>query len=341
MANTPLHGLLVIDKPGLAQISNQLSTGQIGEDRLPTSHDIVQQVRRLSRQRRIGHTGTLDPMASGILVLCLGLATRLVEYYQGHDKIYLAEITLGQATDTYDATGVVTASAPPPTFTQAQLEQALATFRGPIDQIPPAYSALKQQGEALYHKARRGESITLSARQVVIYTLDLLHYSAPDRLTLRVHCSAGTYVRSLAFDLGAVLGVPAHLSGLRREAAGPFTLAEAHTLEQVATAAAQERLAEILQPPAVGLTFRRLDLDAISLQRLGQGQQVELALPAQVGELVQVFDDAGLFAGIAICLRRQVAEHTQPPVAPGSSEQPPTTTVWKAQKWFYGVTQTA
>ncbi len=186
-----IHGILVVDKPGLP--ANTPTTPKTEQDLL-TSHDVVQRVRRMTGQKRIGHTGTLDPMASGVLVLCLGHATRLVEYYQGHDKQYLAEVILGAATDTYDAMGTLSESAPIPALERETIEQALDCFRGAILQTPPIYSALKQDGESLHKKARRGETVVVKARPIVVHQLDLVHWNGCDRLKLRVHCSAGTYI---------------------------------------------------------------------------------------------------------------------------------------------------
>ncbi len=305
-----LHGLLVVDKPGRA-------AGDEPAGRLPTSHDVVQWVRRWSGQRRIGHTGTLDPMASGVLVLCLGQATRLVEYYQGHDKQYLAEVRLGAATDSYDATGQVTRTAPVPTLDRAEIEEALAPLHGEIVQTPPIFSALKQGGESAHYKARRGEAVVLAPRYVTIHLLDLLAWTPPDRLTLRIRCSAGGYVRSLAHDLGAALGTAAHLAALRREAAGPFTLQQAHSTERVAEVAEAGNLAELLLPTGWGLELPAVTLDAESVQRLGHGQQVRLAAAAPAGALAVGYGDSGEFTGILRCL-----------------EAGPDNTLWKAEKWF-------
>ncbi len=312
-----LHGLLVLDKPGRAAGSDAAAA-----ERLPTSHDVVQWVRRWSGQRRIGHTGTLDPMASGVLVLCLGRATRLVEYYQGHDKRYLAEVRLGAATDTYDATGQVMETAPVPALDSAAIEAALAPLRGDIMQTPPAYSALKQGGESAHYKARRGEAVALAPRPVTIFRLDLLAWTPPDRIALRVRCSAGGYMRSLAHDLGAALGTAAHLAALRREAAGPFTLEHAHTPERAAEAAAAGELAGLLLPAGWGLDLPAVTLDAESMQRLGHGQQVWLAAPGtpetlRAGSLAQGYSGSGGLAGILRCLQAT-----------------PDSALWKAEKWF-------
>lgn len=314
-----LHGLLVVDKPGLPL--GQASTPQHEPSTpwLPTSHDVVQKVRRWSRERRIGHTGTLDPLASGVVVLCLGQATRLVEYYQGHQKQYYAEILLGTATDSYDALGATTAVAPVPTLKRAQIETVLQQFRGTVLQLPPIYSALKQGGESVHRKARRGETVTLTPRPVTFYQLDLLAFEPPDRLSLRLVCSAGTYVRSLAHDLGVALGTYGHLVGLRREAAGPFDLSMAHELTAIEAAAQEGRIETLLLPPGFGLDLPKVQLDDPTLQRLGFGQQCGLAADVPDEQsLAQAYDAQGRLRGI---IRR---------VDPPHHSQ----TTWKAEKWF-------
>jgi tRNA pseudouridine55 synthase len=288
-------------------------------------------VRRLSDQRRIGHTGTLDPMASGVLVLCLGLATRLVEYYQGEEKQYAAEVLLGCATDTYDVEGAVTARAPVPALTPGAIEAALGRFRGEVLQAPPVFSAIKQEGEALYARARRGEAVTVEARPVTFYRLDLLDFQPPDRLQLAVTCSAGAYVRSLAHDLGQALGTLGTLSALRREAAGHFTLADAHTLPAVEAAAREGTLGRLLVPPGTGLPLPAVQLPPELLRRLGQGQRVPIGadicpLPVQGGPpLAQARDGNGALAGIIRCLDAAAAEHPRvdPAAAPSDSAPAP------------------
>lgn len=342
-----LHGLLLVDKPGLQQLvdsdyvhtpnpshkapqvpANAVSSANEEIPRLYTSHDIVQLVRRWSGQRRIGHTGTLDPMASGLMVLCLGQATRLVEYYQGHDKRYLAEITLGRATDTYDAVGQTVTTLPVPALTERSIAQALASFQGDILQVPPIYSALKQGGESLHRKARRGEAVTVAARPVTIHRIELLTWDAVDRFTIRVSCSAGTYIRSLAHDLGLALGSCAHLSLLRRECVGSFTLEDAFTLPQLEAAAAAGQLAETLLPAGTALDLDDIVLDGESVVRLGQGQKVLLptaSCPVGTADgnealLAKAVDSQGTFLGIIRCLewRNGAAPHA----------------VWKAEKWL-------
>lgn len=274
-----LDGLLVVDKP-----ANM------------TSHDVVDRVRQLSRQRRVGHAGTLDPLATGVLVLGLGRATRLLEYLTGQDKRYLATVHLGITTDTYDAEGQITGRHDGPWPSPEEVERALDHFRGEIEQRPPPFSALKQGGERLYEKARRGERVKVPPRRVTIHALKVLEYTPP-LLRLDVTCSKGTYIRSLAHDLGQVLGTGAHLAELRRVASGPFTVEDAHTLEELEQAAREGRLADLLLPPDAGL----LDLPAISVtleeaRRLVHGQRVAGPPPSQPDRPARVLLDGRLIA---------------------------------------------
>jgi tRNA pseudouridine55 synthase len=304
-----LTGLLVVDKPGLDP-SNPSA-------RLWTSHDVVARVRRLSGQRRIGHTGTLDPLASGLLILCLGQATRLVEYYQGQAKSYRALVALGAATDTYDAAGQVTEEAEVPLLRADQVEAALSHFRGDIMQKPPIYSALKQEGEALYAKARRGEEVTVVARPVTIYDLTLVAQTS-SMLTLDVTCSAGTYIRSLAYDLGRALGTVGHLAALRRTSAGGFTLDDAHSLAAIEAAAEAGSFATLLLPLGFRLGLPCLMLDDASALRLSQGQRVLLENEADTeGDLALAQSADGVALGIVRCLESQGSTH-----------------LWKAEKWL-------
>lgn len=327
VTNNQLDGLLVVDKPGKDDLRQEAvdSTKEPAPPRLWTSHDVVARVRRLTNQKRIGHTGTLDPMASGVLVLCLGLATRLVEYYQGEDKRYYAEIVLGFATDTFDTEGAQTATAPIPPLTRAEVEAALAEFHGVIQQVPPAFSAIKQEGQALYARARRGEAVTVEARPVTFHSIQLLDLHPPDRLLLSIECSAGAYIRSLAHDLGRRLGTLGTLAVLRRESVGGFTLGEAATLAQVEQAATAGGIASLLRPPGDGLPLPQVVLDQELRRRFGHGQHV--LLPAETypcdSALVQVRDEAGALTGIIRCLDT-------------TDELPNATaaTLWKAEKWL-------
>jgi tRNA pseudouridine55 synthase len=210
----PKPGLLVIDKP----------TG-------PTSHDIVNIVRRGTQIRKVGHTGTLDPYASGVLLVLLGAVTRLAEYLLEVDKEYLATIRFGTATSTFDAAGRITATRPF-TFREESLEAKLATFVGERLQVPPIYSAIKIGGRKAYDLARRGEEVDMTPRRVHIYELSLLRWESPNAV-VRVRCSRGTYIRSIAHDIGEAMGSHAHLVSLRRIRLGPFSVERATPLEEL------------------------------------------------------------------------------------------------------------
>ena len=330
-STSALNGILVVDKPGLTETYvPRAADSTVPEPKFLTSHDVVQWVRRSSRQRRIGHTGTLDPMASGVLVLCLGQSTRLVEYYQGHAKQYFAEITLGTATDTYDALGKVTETRPVPPLDHATVEAAVAQFRGELLQTPPVFSALKQGGESVHRKARRGESVELPPRRITVHELSLVNWIEPERVILRLRCSAGTYVRSLAYDLGQALGTVAHLSSLRREMAGAFSLTQAHQLAALEAIAEPDDWSRVLLPPGTGLGLPRLTLhDGEIIRRLGFGQKVaarwtdgDSDLPVEYtpseAAPVAALDTAGRFCGVVHCIGR-------------SDQGLP---VWKAAKWL-------
>jgi tRNA pseudouridine55 synthase len=215
-----MDGLLVVDKPG----------GM-------TSHDVVARIRRLAKTRRVGHGGTLDPMATGVLVVGVGRATRLLTYVIGSPKSYLATVRLGQATVTDDAEGDVVATTPAGAVTDDAVRAALAAQTGEIDQVPSAVSAIKVNGQRSYHRVRGGERVELAARRVTVSRLAMLalrrHGDVVD-VDLDVTCSSGTYVRAIARDVGAALGVGGHLTALRRTAVGGFTLAEAVTLDDLA-----------------------------------------------------------------------------------------------------------
>jgi len=252
--NAPM-GVLNIDKPG----------GM-------TSHDVVARVRRLSRQRRVGHAGTLDPMATGVLVVCLGRATRIIEYLTGTSKAYRATVRLGVVTDTWDAEGAVVATHPCEAVRQGDVEQELDAFRGEIEQTPPMYSALKRDGQPLYKLARQGVTVERAPRRIILYRVDLVAWTPPT-LTLDVVCSKGTYVRALAHDLGQALGVGAHLAALRRTAVGAFTVDDAVTLDTLEAEGedkAWHRHAVPLHRALAHLPAITVDADAIRCLRYGQ-----------------------------------------------------------------------
>lgn len=216
-----------------------------------TSHDLVARVRRILREKRVGHAGTLDPAAEGVLPVCVGQATRVVEYLSDARKIYCAELRLGVTTDTYDREGIVTSVQEVPDFMIEQLEPVVGRFRGPIEQIPPIYSAIKVAGQPLYKAARagKGDEIELKPRPVEIFTLEITAWAKPF-MKLWVECSKGTYIRSLAYDIGQALGCGAYMQHLVRIQSGPFRLEDAITLEELEEAAQSgpEALDEYLQP---------------------------------------------------------------------------------------------
>jgi tRNA pseudouridine55 synthase len=264
-----------------------------------TSHDVVARVRRLAGQRRVGHGGTLDPPATGVLVLALGRATRLLPFLPTEPKRYLAGIAFGAETDTLDAAGTVTATADAAAVDETTLRAALAGFVGPQDQVPPMVSAIKLGGERLYAKARRGEQVERAPRPIVVHDLELLDLTAGERplATVGVVCSGGTYVRSLAADLGRALGTLAHLASLRRTAVGRFAEAEAHTLDDLAGEGKLE--AAVLDPaaamdPAAVRALTPAEAAALAtgrtLEPTGRGDPVAAVGPD--GRLVAVIQDS-------------------------------------------------
>ena len=267
-----LDGILVVDKP-------------IG----PTSHDIVGLVRRLAATKRVGHGGTLDPFASGVLPVFLGRGTRVVEFHLGDRKAYRATVCFGASSTTDDLEGELTpADGPAPTH--AKVEAALPTLTGSISQRPPAYSAIKVGGRRAYALARAGETVELKPRDVTIHALSLVSWddTDPERpiAVLDVECSAGTYIRALARDLGAALGNGAYLGALRRTASGGFTEADAASLDDVRAAAADgpASLARLLRPIDTGLDrFPIIDLTADETAAVARGQYVRPAAGFEPG----------------------------------------------------------
>lgn len=269
-------GILILDKPAG-----------------PTSHDVAQRIRRLAGTRRVGHAGTLDPLASGVMLVCIGPATRLVEYLVGHDKTYETTIRLGQTTTTDDAEGEIILDQPV-NITQTQLAAALPAFRGPIRQTVPAYSAVKRDGQPLYKAARRGELLDRPSREVTIHALHLLAFDPPF-VTLRVGCSSGTYIRSLAHDIGEVLGFGGHVAALRRTAVGDFTLADAVSLDQLTA----DNWRDHLLPPEMAVRhLPRLDVDAAEARRLVLGQRLAADPSRLDAPLGSIYDPDGRFLGV-------------------------------------------
>jgi tRNA pseudouridine55 synthase len=250
-------GFVVVDKPG----------GM-------TSHDVVARIRRLAHTRRVGHAGTLDPMATGVLVIGVERATRLLTYAAGHDKAYRATVRLGESTVTDDAEGEVTGGAPAGAVTDEQIAEALVAFRGDIAQVPSAVSAIKVNGVRSYARVRKGEQVALSARPVTIHRLDVLAVRRTDDpktidLDIDVDCSPGTYIRALARDLGAALGVGGHLVALRRTAVGGFTLTQAVPLDRLLADGTPPDLLPLVV--VAGLLFTRRDVDEPAARVLSHG----------------------------------------------------------------------
>lgn len=253
----PLSGILNVDKPPDV-----------------TSHDVVDAVRRMAGQRKVGHAGTLDPMATGVLLICLGQATRVAEYLMAGRKRYRATVLLGTTTDTYDADGEVTHSGGRTDFDRSEIETALSRFVGRTEQVPPMYSAVKKEGQPLYKLARQGRVVPREARLVEIGRLELLDWTPPS-LILELTCSPGTYVRSLAHDLGQVLGSGAHLAALTRLASGRFTLEQAVSLQRLEEAFQHHQEEEYLLPlDEAFLDWPALILGSADAQRVTHGQAV-------------------------------------------------------------------
>lgn len=212
-----------------------------------TSFSIVSIIKRLIGERRVGHAGTLDPMASGVLPVCFGKGTRIVEFLLESSKVYRAQIELGIATDTHDAIGNITGRGDSSTVKLEQIEHALCSFRGLIQQVPPMFSALKYKGKRLYHLAREGITVNRESRAATIHRLELLDFNTPF-ITLEIECSRGTYIRSLAHDLGELLGCGAHLKELVRLSYGPFDIESAVSPSQLEDAFANNDWQQFIYP---------------------------------------------------------------------------------------------
>jgi tRNA pseudouridine55 synthase len=253
-----MDGVLVVDKPG----------GM-------TSFDVVRRIRRAAGVRRVGHGGTLDPMATGVLPVCLGEATKLAAFLLDGDKAYEATLCFGVETDTYDAEGAEVRRADAGSVDEERVRAALEVFRGTIRQRPPIFSALKRDGRPLYDYARRGEAVEAPERMVVVHELELMRFEGPAAVTLAVRCSKGTYIRSLAFDLGRTLGPGAHLRALRRTRSGPFDLAVARPLASVVEALARRDGDPSLVPLADALGhLDRVHADTTAALALRQGKKI-------------------------------------------------------------------
>ena len=265
-----ISGVLVIDKP-------------VGM----TSHDVVQAVRNGTNLRRAGHTGTLDPRASGVLVILVGPAVRLSEYVSASDKRYQAIIRLGSSTDTFDADGKFTRSDQPVNVTESQFEAVLKTFIGEIVQTPPPYSAVKLQGRKAYEIAREGEEVDIAPRKITVHHLEVLEW-APPEVVIDVHCSSGTYVRSLANDLGIQLGCGAYLVGLRRTKSGRFTLRDATPLRKLQESFNANNWYQYLIPAAEALgDWPAIELSPDEVEGVRHGHRVKAIGEPELGSRVR------------------------------------------------------
>lgn len=256
-----------------------------------TSHDVVSFIRRIFGQQKVGHAGTLDPAAAGVLPIFLGAATRLIEYSTEASKSYRAEVTFGFSTDTGDDTGNVISEAPVSLPDELSMQNVLTAFQGSIMQIPPMYSAIKTQGKKLYELARAGQSVEVPPRQITIFSIVLLHYEA-EKIVIDVDCSKGTYIRTLCQDIGKSIGCPATMSFLVRTRVGNFVLQQAHTLEEIAALREQ-----VLLPLDFAVTHLPLIvLDAAKSKAIVQGKTLDCS-PCSSG-LVRLYDDNRALLGI-------------------------------------------
>jgi tRNA pseudouridine55 synthase len=309
-----MDGVLIIDKPpGL------------------TSHDVVARVRKITGARRVGHTGTLDPFATGVLVILVGRTTRLAQFLSGAEKEYEAVMRLGYRTDTGDLTGTPLQAGTDTnvsSVTDEQIESAIAILRGQTEQTPPMYSAKKIGGRKLYELARRGGQVARLPVPITIRALEAISQAGrcltlnDDQtadLRVRVVCSAGTYVRALAEDLGKQLGIGGHLAALRRTRAGNFAIADAIPLDRLATMAESDSITQFLISPDEALShLPAVDLDAEDARRILNGISISVAHPGPQGDAVRLRDARGKL--LAVGIYHQARGEIQPKVVIGSQE---------------------
>jgi len=278
MAKRKIDGVLLLDKPA-GMSSNQA----------------LQKARWLLSAEKAGHTGTLDPFATGLLPLCFGEATKFSQFLLDADKTYLATIRLGVRTSTADPEGEIVETRPVET-SRADVERILPRFTGDILQVPPMHSALKRAGRPLYEYARKGIELEREARKVTVHAIELVAID-DDTLTCRIHCGKGMYVRSLAEDIGSALGCGAHLSALRRERAGPFDIRDAVTVPELEAMDLAGRDSRLRPADCLVEGLPRLDLDLDSAWQVSHGQAIWRA-GLDVGALMRIYDPAGRFLGM-------------------------------------------
>lgn len=276
-----MDGILNIDKPGGI-----------------TSYRVVSLVKRLSGERRVGHAGTLDPLATGVLPVCLGQATRIVEFLADATKTYRADIELGVTTDTYDASGEIIRREDPSGIRGEEVENALASFRGAIHQTPPMYSAVRHQGKKLYELARAGITVERKSRPATVHRLVILGFQPP-LVTIEVECGKGTYIRSLAHDLGQVLGCGASLKSLVRLSYGPFDIANAVSVPQLEDAFRQGHWAQLVHPmDSVLSAWPAVVVDEATAQAIRNGALAALPLEPSGGRYCRTYTADGHFLGV-------------------------------------------
>ncbi len=283
-----VNGVLLLDKP-----------------RGASSNHALQRVRRLLQAQKAGHTGTLDPMATGMLPVCLGEATKFSAHLLEADKVYRTRVQLGAVTDTGDAEGEVVERCAVPPLTAADVEAVLERFRGEIEQVPPMYSALKHNGRKLYELAREGRTVERAARRVRVYDARLLAFEH-DAFELEARVSKGTYIRTLAEDIGRALGCGAHITALRRLATGPFASEDMLPIEALEALSGQdEREATLLPVDVLVAHLPKLDVNKVAMQRLVHGQSAEVeSAGIQVGEMARLYC-AEAFLGLGVVIGPQ------------------------------------
>ncbi len=268
-----------------------------------TSHDCVNKLRRLLQMKRIGHTGTLDPSVTGVLPLCIGQATRVVEYLQDLPKEYVGTIVIGRSTTTEDADGeMIEEKQVEPNLSELKIEETLNSFMGKIEQIPPMYSAVKVNGVRLHQLARLGKEVERKAREVQIYEIETLSMSLKQdfpEITFRVKCSKGTYIRTLCVDIGKKLGYPAHMKLLQRTETGPFKLKDCFTFEQIEEAVKESQVAQLVKPMDWALLqFPSWTVDEESIPHVLNGKKMKLELATMEGQLIRVYSSNQQFLGL-------------------------------------------
>ena len=284
-----MNGIIVINKP-------------LGK----TSHDMVSFVRRLTGIKKVGHTGTLDPDATGALPICIGRATKAADMLTESDKEYKAQLVLGMTTDTLDASGEILTEQPV-NATEAEIREVISGFQGEIEQVPPMFSAVKKDGKKLYELARKGISIEREARKITIYRLEILDIDMKSgTVTVSVRCSKGTYIRSLCDDIGKKLGCGAYMNTLERTESAGFTLAESHTVEELERLKEKGNLEAALIPlDRIFAKYKKIKLNAVLSKKIKSGIRIRTA-KATDGELYRIYDENDAFLCISECRKHEL-----------------------------------